>query len=84
MTVDAANISPATVGALPPQCAAMCRTNIIFQEMVVRAITERSRELAFQALLFDPATRGVLSIRRIRQMFDEMWEAEEDLLTAYS
>ena len=53
-------------------------------DVVVRAIAERSRECAFQALLFDPATQAVLSPRRMRQMFDEMWEAEGDLLSAYS
>jgi alpha-galactosidase len=62
----------------------MCRSNINFQELVVRAVTERSREYAFQALLFDPATQAVLSMRRIRQMFDEMWEAERELLHDYT
>jgi len=84
VTVDGESISPTAVGELPPPCAAMCRTNIIFQEMTVRAVTERSREFAFQALLFDPSTQAVLSVKRIRQMFDEMWEAEGELLSAYS
>jgi alpha-galactosidase len=84
VTVDDASITPRQIGDLPLPCAALCRSNVDFQEMVVRAIAERSRECAFQALMFDPATQAVLSIRRMRQMFDEMWEAEGDLLSAYS
>jgi alpha-galactosidase len=84
ITVDAKSIAPTTIGDLPLQCAALCRTNIIFQEMTVRAVTEKSREAAFQALLFDPSTQAVLNVRRIKEMFDEMWEAEEHLLTTYS
>lgn len=83
VTVAGNRIEPMQYGDLPLQCAALCRSNINFQELVVRAIRERSRELAFQALLFDPATQAVLSIKRIRQLFDEMWEAEEELLAAY-
>lgn len=83
VTVAGNRIESMQYGDLPLQCAALCRSNINFQELVVRAIRERSRELAFQALLFDPATQAVLSIKRIRQLFDEMWEAEEELLAAY-
>jgi len=84
ITVDDREISPHTVGELPLPCAAMCRSNINCQEMVVRAVTERSRQCAFEALLFDPATQAVLGLKRMKQMFDEMWEAEEELLTHYS
>jgi len=84
VTVDGSQITPARIGDLPPACAAMCRSNIDFQDMTVRAIRARSRDLARQALLFDPATQAVLSTRRIGQMFDEIWEAEGELLTEYS
>jgi len=69
---------------LPAKLETSTDRNELLPGMVVRAIAERSRESAFQALLFDPATQAVLSPRRMRQMFDEMWEAEGDLLSAYS
>ncbi len=84
VTVDAQSIRPHAVGELPPACAALCRTNINFQEMVVRAVKERSRRAAFEALLFDPATQASLSLKNMKRMFDEMWEAEGDLLKWYS
>jgi len=83
VTVDDTSITARHVGDLPLQCAVMCRSNINFQEMVVRAIRARSREYACQALLFDPATQAVLNIERIGQMFDEMWEADQALLAYY-
>jgi alpha-galactosidase len=84
VTVDSGSIEPLHVGDLPPACAALCRSNVDFQELVVDAIREQSRDLARQALLFDPATQAVLSVRRTAQLFDEMWDAEKDLLGYYS
>ena len=51
--------------------------------LVGRAIRAKSRDYARQALLYDPATQAVLNMKRIGQMFDEMWEAEQELLTYY-
>jgi len=70
-------------GDRPLACSALCRSNVDFQELVVHAIREQSRDLARQALLFDPAAQAVLSVKRAGELFDEMWEAERDLLTAY-
>jgi alpha-galactosidase len=84
VTVAGEEITPHPVGDLPLPCAAMCRSNITFQELVVHAIRRRSRQAARQALLFDPATQAVLSVKRIGQLFDEMWEAEAHLLRAYA
>jgi alpha-galactosidase len=83
VTVDDNSIAARHIGDLPLACAVMCRSNINFQEMVVRAIRQKSRKYARQALLFDPATQAVLSMKRIGQMFDEMWEAERELLAYY-
>jgi alpha-galactosidase len=83
VTVNDTSITALHVGDLPLQCAVMCRSNINFQEMVVRAIRAKSRECARQALLFDPATQAVMNMKRIGQMFDEMWKAEQGLLAYY-
>ena len=83
-TVDGNGIHPHHVGKLPIQCAALCKSNIIMQELCVEAIRRRSKETAFQALLMDPITQANLTIDRARKMFDELWESEGDLLSAYS
>ena len=62
VTVDATDIAPQAIGDLPLACAALCRSNVDFQELVVHAIRERSRDLARRALLLDPATQAVLSV----------------------
>jgi len=80
---ERAGVRPCRVGALPPQCAALNRSNIAVQEMAVRAVLERDREAAFHAVALDPLTASVLPLDQIRRMFDEMWEAEGELLAYF-
>jgi len=79
--VDALGVHPCHVGDLPPQCAAINRSNIAVHELAARAILDRDREAAFHAVALDPLTAAVAGLREIREMFDEMWEAERELLT---
>ena len=81
--VDHLGVHPCVVGDLPPQIAALCRANVSVQELTVRAILDRNPEAAFQALAVDPSTAAVLTLKRTRELFNEMWEAEGDLLSAY-
>jgi alpha-galactosidase len=81
---DGEGIHPCAVGNLPVQCAALCRTNVNVQELTVKAVLEKDREAAFHAVCLDPSTAAVLSLKRIREMFEEMWEAEGSLLRYYN
>lgn len=76
--VDKNGISPSYVGDLPPQCAALNRTNINIQELAVRGIVEKDRTKIFQSILLDPLTSAVLTIEETRQMVDEMFQAEAE------
>ena len=78
--VDEGGVHPCYVGALPPQCAALNRTNINVQELAVKAAVERDKTLAFQAILVDPLTSALLTIEETRKMVDEMFEAEAKYL----
>jgi alpha-galactosidase len=78
--VDANGVTPCHMGALPPQLAALDRSNVAVQELAVRAVLDRDREAAFHACALDPLTAAALSLPKIREMFDEMWEAEKNLL----
>ena len=80
---DRLGIHPCTVGDLPPQCASMCRSNIAVQELVVKAVLERDRNAAFQAVALDPSVGAVLTLKQVRKMFEEMWKAEGVLLDYY-
>ena len=81
--VDACGIHPCHVGDLPDQCAALCRTNVNVQQLAVRAALNRDREAAYHALLLDPITAAALSLDKARDMFEELWQAEGDLLAYY-
>ena len=78
--VDRNGIQPTAVGALPPQLAALNRTNVNVQELAVAAYTERSREHVYHAALLDPNTTGQLSTDAIGAMVDELFEAHRDRL----
>ena len=82
--VDKLGLRPTTVGTLPPQLAALVQSNIALQELAVRAVLNRSREAALHAVMLDPLTAAVLPLDGIKAMFDEMWAAHGDALSAYS
>ncbi|MEX0761875.1 MAG: alpha-galactosidase [Dehalococcoidia bacterium] len=81
--VDELGVHPMNVGSLPPQLAALDRANIAVQEMAKKAVLEQSREAAAHAVMLDPLTGAVLSLKQIRSMFDEMWSAHGVALDAY-
>ncbi len=78
--VDKEGLHICHVGALPTQCAALNRTNINVQELAVEAFRTRSKETAFHAVAVDPLTASILTLDQIREMFNELWEAEKDHL----
>jgi len=78
--VDRQGVQPCYVGNLPSQLAALNLSNIVVQELAVRAVLDRDRAAAFHACAMDPLTRSVCSLDQIRAMFDELWESEGDLL----
>lgn len=81
--VDKRGIHPCYVGNLPPQCAALNRTNINVHELGVKAAVEKDKELAFQAILLDPLTSAMLTIDETRKMVDEMFKAETTFLKRF-
>jgi alpha-galactosidase len=81
--VDKEGIHPCYVGDLPPQCAALNRTNINVQEMAVRGIVEKDKTKIFQSILLDPLTGAVLTIDETRRLVDEIFKAEKEYLKGY-
>lgn len=74
---------PGHVGVLPPPLTHLNLSNIAVQERAVWAVLERDRRLALQACLLDPLTRSVLSLEETQALFEEIWAAEESLLTYF-
>jgi len=78
--VDKLGIHPCYVGELPPQCAALNRTNINVQEVAVEGILQKDKKMIYEAIYLDPLTSAVLSLDEIKKMVDEMFEAEKEYL----
>jgi len=78
--VDADGIHPQTVGALPPQLAALNRTFLNVVELTVKAVLEGNREHVYQAALLDPNTAATLSTSQTVEMCDELFAAHGDLM----
>ena len=60
--MDKEGIHPCFVGDLPPQLAALNRTNINVQELAVRGIVEKDKTKLFHSVLLDPLTSAMLTI----------------------
>ena len=81
--VDKEGIHPCYVGDLPPQLAALNRTNINVQELAVRGIVENDKNKIFQSILLDPLTSAILTIDETRQMVDDIFKAGSEYLKGF-
>jgi alpha-galactosidase len=70
--VDGNGIQPTAVGALPSQLAALNRTNVNVQELIVEAALTGNVEAVYHAVMLDPLTAAVCTLPQIRSMVDEM------------
>ncbi len=73
--VDRNGITPTHVGDLPPQCAALNRTNINVHELTIEAALTGKKEHVYQAALLDPHTAAELTIDEIIALCDDLIEA---------
>jgi alpha-galactosidase len=80
---DATGLHPTRLGALPPQLAACCMTNVGVQTLAAEAGLEGDTEHIVHALALDPLTSAVLTLREIREMASEMLEAERRWLPQF-
>lgn len=74
--IDANGVLPTAFGPIPPQCAALNRTNINVQELAVDAFLTKNRDRIHQAVMLDPLTGALLTLDQIRHMVDDLIEAE--------
>jgi alpha-galactosidase len=81
--VDGNGIQPAAVGALPPQLAALNRTNINVQDLIVEASLTGNKEAAHHAVMLDPLTAAVCTLPQIKAMVDELLAAQAQWLPQF-
>lgn len=81
--VDHNGIQPTKIGQLPPQLAALMRTNINVQELTVEAALTGKREHIYHAAMLDPHTAAELDVNQISSLVDDLIEAHGAWLPAY-
>jgi alpha-galactosidase len=81
--VDGNGIQPTEVGALPPQLAALNRTNVNVQELIVEASLTGNVDAVHHAVMLDPLTAAVCTLPQIRDMVDEMLRAQTHWLPQF-
>ena len=81
--VDRNGVQPTAPGPLPPQCAAINRTNINVQELAVLGGMSGNRDAVHQAIALDPLTGAILTLPQIRDMVEELFEAQAQWLPQF-
>ncbi|WP_239616030.1 alpha-glucosidase/alpha-galactosidase [Cohnella mopanensis] len=82
--VDRSGVNPTYIGNLPPQLAALNRTNINTQLLTIEAAITGKREHIYHAAMLDPHTAAELSMDDIVAMCDDLIEAHGDWLPKFS
>jgi alpha-galactosidase len=77
---DRNGVQPTSVGALPPQLAALNRTFVNVCELTVRAALDGDRRHVYHAALLDPNASATLSPAAIYDLVDDMIDAHGDAL----
>lgn len=80
---DDTGLRPTFVGALPPQCAALCQTNVNVQALGVEAALQADTEHIVHAASLDPLSSAVCTLAEIRAMCSEMLEAQRQWLPQF-
>ena len=75
-------ITPRPVGALPPQLAALMRTNVNVQELTVEAALTGKLEHVYHAAMLDPHTAAELSLAEIHELVNALLAAHGELVPA--
>ena len=81
---DALGAHPQGGIELPTVCQALCMSNIMVQKAAVEGALSLDREKIYHAILLDPNTASVCSPLEIREMVDELFEAEKQWLPQFN
>jgi alpha-galactosidase len=81
--VDGSGIQPTHVGRLPAQLAALNRTNVNVQELIVEAARTGDREPVYYAAQLDPLTAAACTLPQIHAMVDELFAAQAQWLPQF-
>ncbi len=77
-------LEPIHVGPMPAQLALLSGTSAQIEELAVAGSLAGDMEMIYQAICYDPLTAAVCSLREIRSMVDDMFEANKDWLPQFN
>ncbi len=77
---NAEGLQPQAVGPIPEPLAAISRTQVTIQELLVEGYRQRSRKLLLQALLLDPV---IDSVRQAERLLSVMLELQGEFLPGF-
>jgi alpha-galactosidase len=75
--VTSTGFNPCRFGALPPQMAALCDSNMRVFDCAVRGIMHNDRDAVYHAMMLDPLSGAACSPAEICAMTDELAAAEK-------
>jgi alpha-galactosidase len=82
--VDGNGVQPVHVDHYPAQLAALNRTSVNVQELIVEAAVTRDVDAVYYAVMLDPLTAAVCTLPQIHDMVTEMLEAQAQWLPQFS
>ncbi len=82
--VDAQGIQPTYIGDLPPGCAGINAGRVAVQNCAVKAAQTGNKDLVYTAVVLDKYSSAQLTLDQIKNMVDELFEAEEGWLPQFS
>jgi alpha-galactosidase len=82
--VDGNGVQPVHVDYYPTQLAALNRTNVNVQELIVETAVTADVDAVYYAAMLDPLTAAVCTLPQIHAMVAEMLEAQAQWLPQFS
>ncbi len=81
--VDGSGVQPTKIDYYPPQLAALNRTNINVQSLIVEAALMGDSDAVYHAVMLDPLTAAVCTLPQIHAMVSELLDAQEQWLPQF-
>lgn len=81
--VDAQGIQPTYIGDLPPGCAGINAGSVAVQNCAVKGAQTGNKDLVYAAVALDKYTSAQLTLDQIKNMADELFEAEAGWLPQF-
>ncbi|MFW6071524.1 MAG: alpha-galactosidase [Candidatus Bipolaricaulota bacterium] len=81
--VDRSGFHPCKFGRLPEELAGLNRSNMTVHKLTVESILNKDREAGIRAFMLDPLTAAVSTPSSVRNMVEELFEAESEYIPDY-